>query len=111
IGRLSEPAHVAEAAKSAPEERFEEIAEIVGRWAGGLPPASETAEAAAHAFPARRRREVLAVAPVRSKQIVFLALLRIAQDFIGLAQLFELVLGIRGFVDIGVQFAGEVAIR
>src|SRR5262245_29098991 len=75
------------------EEGLEKIAESA--WAAPFPENLAEVEAAARAFsgPAGRWREVGSRLPVRSQLIIALALLRIRQDFIGLIDLFEFLLG------------------
>ncbi len=51
--------------------------------------------------------------PVRAENVVLFALFRIAQNLVGLGDLFELLLGLFGVVGIGVgmPFARELAVR
>src|SRR6185295_2749513 len=96
-----------------PEEHLEEVAE---------PPATAAAEAAEieaavaevelGALPARRRRSGLArVLPRRAELVVLLALLRILQDLVGLADLLELELGLGVLVHVRVVLARQLPVR
>ena len=60
--------------------------------------------------PIRRRPELLPGAVVPPQMIVGRAFVRIAQHFVGLLQLFELVLGVLFLAHVGMVFARQLAI-
>ena len=80
---------------------------IVVPMTGGLPVAYGVTEALR---PIRRRTELLSGAVVPPQLIIGRTLLRIAQHFVRLLNLFELVLGVLLFTNVGVEFARQLAI-
>src|SRR5438270_891060 len=73
-------------------------------------PATRERTATAEGFPTRRRTEFGARSPIGPQLIIFLALGRIAQHFIGLVDFFKFFLGLFFvFGDVGMIFAGELA--
>ncbi len=59
----------------------------------------------------RIRRGLLLLAPIGAESVISLALVRIRQHLIRLAQLFEAVLGVGVGIEVGVVGAGKLAIR
>ena len=108
----SAAAHASHSAK----QSFEEVAERASRFARAS--ASEevfhidgAAKAAARASPVRRRGEIRAVLPIRSKLVVLPALVRVAEDFVRFLDFFELLFGLFVVrVQVRMVFAGELAV-
>src|ERR1019366_3462939 len=97
-----------------PEHLFEEVTEPgAAKMELELPGAGAGAPKAARTrrrSPSRRWTEVRARFPVCAQLVVFVALGRIAQDFVGFVDFLELFLGfLFVFGDVGMEFAGEFA--
>ena len=98
------------------EERFEEIAkasstelELYAAVASSGPTETSTCAAVP---PIRRRLESARLVPIRPEMVVFRALLGIAQDFVGLVDLLEFLLGRGFFLRLGhirMMFSRELA--
>jgi hypothetical protein len=91
---------------SSTKKRFEEVAE-----AASAEDLAQIIELNVDASPSGGRRELRAILPVRSELIVTLAFLRIRKNFIGLIDLFELLLGDPvPRVDVGVMLPSKLSI-
>jgi len=101
-GRLAEAALV-------PEHRLEEVREVArpaGERIRARRAGVDPLEAAVGPTP--RARPGLRVAlPVGTKLVVALALVRIAQDLVGLVDLFELLRRVRRLIDVGMELASR----
>src|SRR5690606_18970194 len=96
----------ARAEAGASEQRLEEVAEIAR--AGARACAAAEMEVL---LPVGRRPELLAGAPILPERVVRGALLGIAQDLVGFAQLLEALFGVRLLADVRMVFASETAVR
>src|SRR4051794_21825338 len=106
---LREPSAAGRAPATA-EHALEEVAEdVVSEAAAEAGEAA--AEAAAGALEPTRAGHVLAGSPVRAEPIVALALLRLAQHFVGLGDLLEAILRSRLLVHVRVVLAREPPVR
>ena len=111
--KFAAAAKAVRAAHPRPEQLLEEIAEaraakfkVLARHA--LPAAKRLA--AAKTAGTGRRTEFRAGFPVRAQFVVFFALVRVAEDFVGLVDLLEFFLGLLFVLgDIGMKFTRQLA--
>src|SRR4029079_13823857 len=96
-------------ATAAAEQPFDQIGEVavaeLDAHVIAVEAAATSATAAEVLLEARGAADVFAGLPVRSQPVVLLALLRVAEDLVGLGDLLEAVLGARVLVDVGVVLA------
>ena len=104
--RVKIGARPAATGKAMSVQRFEEVAEI--RCLGALRTIAGKLEAG---VPVRRRAEILPRFPVAAQLVVGGTLFEILEYRIGLAQFLETDLGGKVLADIGMIFAGQLAIR